>query len=154
MLPPCERQKHFPTALGVVHNIHFGHAGSIPESGRSGRSDQDLIKIWSRSGRSLRRKWQPSPVSLPGKSHGQRSPAGCNPMGRKELDMTEQENSKKHQEFLLAILFSSLCHEHGFSFNSYPKVRRHVEKRHGFQLKTTPVQCEQDSGVTCYCSLV
>ena len=137
MLPPCERQKHFPTALGVVHNIHFGHAGSIPESGRS-----------------LRRKWQPSPVSLPGKSHGQRSPAGCNPMGRKALDMTEQENSKKHREFLLAILFSSLCHEHGFSFNSYPKVRRHVEKRHGFQLKTTPVQCEQDSGVTCYCSLV
>ena len=60
-------------------------------------------------------------------------------MGRKELDMTEQENCKKHQEFLLAILFSSLCHEHGFLLNSYPEVRRHVEKRHGFQLKTTPV---------------
>ena len=26
-----------------------------------------------------RRKWQPTPVSLPGKSHGQRSLAGCNP---------------------------------------------------------------------------
>ena len=28
---------------------------------------------------SWRRKWQPTPVSLPGKSHGQRSLAGCSP---------------------------------------------------------------------------
>ena len=35
-----------------------------------------------------RRKWQPTPVLLPGKSHGQRSLAGCSPWGRKELDMT------------------------------------------------------------------
>ena len=37
-----------------------------------------------------RRKWQPSPVFLPGKSHGQRSLAGYNPRGRKESDMTER----------------------------------------------------------------
>ena len=30
-----------------------------------------------------RRKWQPTSVSLPGKSHGQRSLAGCSPWGRK-----------------------------------------------------------------------
>ena len=36
-----------------------------------------------------RRKWQPTPVSLPGKSHGQRSPAGYSPWGHKELNMTE-----------------------------------------------------------------
>ena len=30
-----------------------------------------------------RRKWQPTPVSLPGKSHGQRSLAGYSPRGRK-----------------------------------------------------------------------
>ena len=35
------------------------------------------------------RKWQPTPVFLPGKSHGQRSLAGNSPWGRKELDMTE-----------------------------------------------------------------
>ena len=40
-------------------------------------------------GRSRGRKWQPTPVSLPGKSHGQRSLVGCNPWGRKELGMTE-----------------------------------------------------------------
>ena len=33
-----------------------------------------------------RRKWQPSPVFLPGKSHGQRSLAGYNPWCCKESD--------------------------------------------------------------------
>ena len=37
-----------------------------------------------------RRKWQPIPVLLPGKSHGQRILVGCSPWGRKELDTTEQ----------------------------------------------------------------
>ena len=32
---------------------------------------------------------QPTPVLLPGKSHGQRSLVGCSPWGREELDMTE-----------------------------------------------------------------
>ena len=36
------------------------------------------------------RKWQPIPVFLPGKVHGQRSLAGYSPGGCKELDTTEQ----------------------------------------------------------------
>ena len=32
----------------------------------------------------------PTPVLLPGKSHGQRSLIGCSPWGRKESDMTER----------------------------------------------------------------
>ena len=36
-----------------------------------------------------RRKWQPTPVFLPGKSHGQRSLVGYSPWGHKESDMTE-----------------------------------------------------------------
>ena len=36
-----------------------------------------------------RRQWQPIPVLLPGKSHGQRSLVGCSPWGRKESDRTE-----------------------------------------------------------------
>ena len=36
-----------------------------------------------------RRQWHPTPVLLPGKSHGQRSLAGYSPWGRKELDMTD-----------------------------------------------------------------
>ena len=36
-----------------------------------------------------RRKWQPTPVLLPGKFHGQRSLAGSSPWGRKESHTTE-----------------------------------------------------------------
>ena len=41
------------------------------------------------SGRSPRRKWHPTPVFLPEKSHGQRSLVAYSPWGRKELDMSE-----------------------------------------------------------------
>ena len=37
-----------------------------------------------------RRQWHPTPVLLPGKSHGQRSLVGCSPWGRQELSMTER----------------------------------------------------------------
>ena len=47
-------------------------AGSIPGQGRF---------PW-------RRKWQPTAVFLPGKSHGPRSLAGYSPWGHKELDKT------------------------------------------------------------------
>ena len=36
-----------------------------------------------------RRKWQPTPVLLPGKYHGQKSLVGYDPWGCKELDTTE-----------------------------------------------------------------
>ena len=32
---------------------------------------------------------QPTPAFLPGECHGQRSPEGYSPQGRKELEMTE-----------------------------------------------------------------
>ena len=35
-------------------------------------------------------KWQPTPVFLPGKPHGQRSLVGYSPWGHKESDKTEQ----------------------------------------------------------------
>ena len=35
-----------------------------------------------------RRKWQPTPVFLPGESHGQKSLVGYSPWGHKESDMT------------------------------------------------------------------
>ena len=37
-----------------------------------------------------RRKWQPTPVFLNGKSHGWRSLAGYSPWGHKESDTTER----------------------------------------------------------------
>ena len=47
--------------------------GSIPEVGKI---------PW-------RRAWQPTPIFLPGESHGQRSLEGHSPQGHKESDMTE-----------------------------------------------------------------
>ena len=55
-----------------------GDPGSIPGSGRF---------PW-------RRKWQPTPVLLPGKSHGLRSLVGNSPWGCKESDTTEQLHFK------------------------------------------------------------
>ena len=37
-----------------------------------------------------RRQWHPTPVLLPGKSHGQRRLVGCSPWGREESDITER----------------------------------------------------------------
>ena len=36
-----------------------------------------------------RRQWHPTPVLLPGKSHGRRSLVGCSPWGHTESDTTE-----------------------------------------------------------------
>ena len=41
-------------------------------------------------GSSQRRQWHPTPVLLPGKSHGWRSLVGCSPWGRWESDTTER----------------------------------------------------------------
>ena len=46
-----------------------------------------------------RRKWQPTPVFLPGKVHGQRSLAGCSPWGY----MTEHVCMRVEGDGLLAI---------------------------------------------------
>jgi len=40
--------------------------------------------------RDRRRQWQPTPVLLPGKSHGRQSLVGCSPWGHSESDMTER----------------------------------------------------------------
>ena len=65
----------FPGGLGGKEfACNTGDPGLIPELGRS---------PW-------RRKWRPTPVLLPEKSHGQRSLAGYSPWGRKESDSAER----------------------------------------------------------------
>ena len=46
------------------------------------------------------RKWHPTPVLLPGKSHGRRSLVGCSPWGREESDTTE----RLHSHFSLSCI--------------------------------------------------
>ena len=65
-----------------------------------------------------RRKWQPTPVPLPGKSHGQRSMVGYSPWGRKNLDTTEWLH--------LSLIIK------GIHWGSYQKVGciKHIEGLH------------------------
>ena len=61
--------------------------GSVPE--------WIIIRLRERSLRGFRslcwrRQWHPTPVLLPGKSHGRRSLEGCSPWGREEADTTVQ----------------------------------------------------------------
>ena len=53
-----------------------------------------------------RRAWQPTPVFLPGESHGQRSLAGYSPWCRKESDMTEWLSIAHHR---LKFRFTNIC---------------------------------------------
>ena len=75
-LPPSPvATKDFPGGSGSKASVYNeADLGSIPGLGRF---------PW-------RRKWQSTPVLLPGKSHGQRSLVGYSPWGCKELDTTER----------------------------------------------------------------
>ena len=78
-LVPASKNLLF-TGGSVVKNLpaSVGDLGSIPGSRRS---------PW-------RRKWQPTPIFLPGKSHGQRNLEGCSPWDRKRVrhDSVTQQN--------------------------------------------------------------
>ena len=73
-----------------------------------------------------RRKWQPSPVFLPGKSHGQRSLVGYCPLGHKESDTTKGLSTHTHhvasvslnlEQFSVLLLWSlTVLKSAGFSF--------------------------------------
>ena len=65
---------------------------------------------------SWRKKWQLTPVFLPGKSHEQRSLVGYRPWGRKELDTTE----RLHSLHLYSFSWVSFCLTRHFpSSNNY-----------------------------------
>ena len=51
-----------------------------------------------------RRKWQPTPVFLPGESQGRQSLVGCHLWGRTESDMTEALSSSNSLEGLVLKL--------------------------------------------------
>ena len=59
-----------------------------------------------------RRKWQPTPVFLPGEFHRQRSLVGYSPCTDKELDMTERLTVLSHFSSvgLFATLWAVACH--------------------------------------------
>ena len=80
---------HPPAPLGSVE-LSGGHClvTESESSDQNGRTSFfffffQLQYFW-------RKQWHPTPVLLPGKSHGWRSPVGCSPWGREESDTTER----------------------------------------------------------------
>ena len=59
-----------------------------------------------------RREWQPTPVFLPGESHGQRSLVGYSPWGRRGSDMTGWLSTAAHTIAIYSVnmLFQCLLH--------------------------------------------
>ena len=61
-----------------------------------------------------KRKWQPTLVFLPGKSHGQRGQAGCSPWGCKESDKISQLGTS------LVVQWLRLCAPNAAGLGSTP----------------------------------
>ena len=87
---------------GSVRPVCLDYAQASPggyPNGTSGKEPACQCRRLKRHGLSpwvgkipWRRAWQPTPVFLPGESHGQRSLACCDSRGCKESDMTERLN--------------------------------------------------------------
>ena len=76
-LPPSQMTFYYTHYSSVFFYIEE-HIGDARDAGFNPR----VRKIpW-------RRKWQPTPVFLPGESHGQRSLAGYSPWGPKEIQLS------------------------------------------------------------------
>ena len=74
-----------PFTIIGYHFAGFSSKESACNAGATGNGfDPCVRKI------PCRRAWQPTPVSLPGESHGQRSLVGCSPWSLKESDTTER----------------------------------------------------------------
>ena len=66
-----------------------------------------------------RRKWQPTPVFLPGKFHGQRSLEGYSPWGLKESDRTWQQSNNNR-------VYKIVCSHH---LHLIPKDFHHLKRK-------------------------
>ena len=58
-----------------------------------------------------RRKWQPTPVFLPGEFHGWWNLVGYSPWGRKELDTTERLHFHSHFRPLQSFIYENVTRE-------------------------------------------
>ena len=103
----CNLQLHLRFPL--LHHSHFNHLKDklyvqlrTPQclSSKNPLATQEMPEMWvlaSWMGKTpWRRKWQPTPVFLPGEFHGQSSLVGCSPWGFKESDTTKQLSAHTH----------------------------------------------------------
>ena len=79
------------TAVGNTHTVCNFPDGSVGKKHPPAMQEAQKTQAHPWMGKiPMRRKWQPTLVSLPGESHEQKSLAGYSPWGRKELDTTER----------------------------------------------------------------
>ena len=71
-----------------------------------------------------RRKWQPTPVFLPGESQGQRSLVGCRLWGHTELDTTEATQQQQQQQQQQQLQIQPLIYRWG-KWGPYPPRNLH-----------------------------
>ena len=77
-------KRYLPYAAGLLNR-----ASSLPVE----EALVPQVHRWGNRKIPWRRKWQPTPAFLPGKSHGQGNLAGYSPGGLKESDMTEHTHT-------------------------------------------------------------
>ena len=82
----CGRQilsslSHQGSSHGLTHTK--GYCSAVKRNVTNAGHAKDVDSIPTSGRFPWRRKWQPTPVFFPGKSHGQRSLEGYNPQGRK-----------------------------------------------------------------------
>ena len=97
-VPPCINM-----SLALPHQLQPHLQKSLLSPALASCFLHILVHLCSFNGYHRRRQWHPTPVLLPGKSHGRRSLVGCSPWGREESDMTER----------LHFHFSLSCIEEG-----------------------------------------
>ena len=92
--------------ITVVVNINAKWLTDFP----GGSDSKSICLQWGRPGFDpwvgkipWRRQWHPTTVLLPGKSHGQRSLAGCSPWGHRESDTPEC------LDFTSVLMHATLC---------------------------------------------
>ena len=84
---------------GILIRFPCGSVVKNPPANSGDTGDAGLISV---SGKILwRRKWQPTPVLLLGKSHRQRSLPGYSLQGHKQSDTTEHALNKKLSNYKL-----------------------------------------------------
>ena len=81
-------ESRLPGEISITSDMHM----TPPLWQKSEELKRLLMKVKEESekvGLKLNLQWQPTPVFLPGKSHGQRNLVGYSPWGHKQSNMTE-----------------------------------------------------------------
>ena len=106
-VPGMDISMSWPSAMAQQWRIHL----QCRRDKRCGFSPWVWKILW-------RRKWQPTPIFLPGNSQGQRSLASYSPWGHKELDTTERHTHTHTHTHTQHCTFCPLTADNWLSWNA------------------------------------